>query len=96
MKELPKTLILLFNHEEDQKRIVSLLHSKLERLSKAIVDKNLPTILETAQELKTELAMFGFDNLSQHVYSIHDEPLNEQNHRLFLAGYANWKHNFLD
>lgn len=91
VKELPQTFVLLFQQEEDQKRIISLLHSKLEKLSSAIAAKNVPTILETSHQLKSELAMLGFDNLSQHIFSIHDEPLKEQNHTLFNASFANWK-----
>jgi len=91
---LPKEFLTLFSEEDEQQRMLGLLQRRLDALNTAITLRNAPTIIQSSNQLRSELLMFGFNDLAQVVTLINDSPLDPSLAIEFQQKMEVWRRNF--
>jgi hypothetical protein len=93
---LPDEFLVLFSEEDEQRRMLSLMQRRLEALNTAITLRNAPTIIQSSNQLRSELLMFGFNDLAQVVTLINDSPFDKSLAVEFQQKLEMWRKNFIE
>jgi len=91
---LPKEFLVLFSEEDEQQRMLGLMQRRLDALNTAITLRNAPTIIQSSNQLRSELLMFGFNDLAQVVTLINDSPFDKSLATEFQQKMEVWRRNF--